>query len=79
MAASCCTCIAWGIVPPHVSVVVLAPWAHTVRTGPMHQSEPDLSCEAETCCARRRLVVRGGDFSCDAETSSGELVVDAAN
>jgi hypothetical protein len=44
----------------------------------------DLSCEAETCCARRRLVVRGGDFSCDADTSSGdpssgELVFDAAN
>jgi hypothetical protein len=37
-----------------------------------------------TCRARRRLVVRGGDLSCEAETcrggpSSGELVGDAAN
>jgi hypothetical protein len=48
-----------------------APW-------PTYQSEP------EGGRARRRLVVRGGDFSCEAETcrgdpSCGELVGDAAN
>jgi hypothetical protein len=66
MAASCCTCMTWGIVPPHASVVVLAlcVWAHVP--------------------AGDGLVVRGGDFSCEAETcrggpSSGELVGDAAN
>jgi hypothetical protein len=65
-AASCCTCMVWRFVPPHASVVVLVPCvrAHTpVGAG---------------------LVVRGGDLSCEAETcredsSSGELVGDAAN
>jgi hypothetical protein len=40
-----------------------------------------LSCEAETSRARRRLLVRGGDLSCEAETgsSSGKLVGGAAN
>jgi hypothetical protein len=50
--------------PPHASVVVLAPWARAVRPRPTHQSEPDLTCESETC--------RG-------DPSSGELVGDAAN
>jgi hypothetical protein len=31
--------------------------ARTVRPGPMDQSEPDLSCEAETSRVRWRLVV----------------------
>jgi hypothetical protein len=31
--------------------------------GPTRQLEPGLSCEAETCRVRRRLVVRGGDLS----------------
>jgi hypothetical protein len=46
MAASCCTCMAWRIIPPRASVAVLAPCvlAH-VPVG------------AETCRARRRLVV----------------------
>jgi hypothetical protein len=84
MAASCCTCMAWAIVPPHASGVVLAPWACVVRPGPTHLSEPDLSCEAETSRVMRRLLVRGGDLSCEAETSRGdpssaELVGDAAN
>jgi hypothetical protein len=53
-------------------------------SGPTRQSEPDLSCEVETSRARRRLLVRGGDFSCEEETccgdpSSGELVGDVAN
>jgi hypothetical protein len=50
----------------HVSLVagVLAPWACVVRPGLMHQSEPDLSCEAETC---------------HGDPSSGELVGDAGN
>jgi hypothetical protein len=45
---------------------------------PMHQSEPGRPR------ARQRLVVRGGDFSCEAVTSRGnpscrELIGDAAN
>jgi hypothetical protein len=59
MAASCCTCMAWGIVPPCVSVVVLAPRAMAyVLVG-----AGGWSCEAETCCVRRRLLVQGGDLS----------------
>jgi hypothetical protein len=45
MAASCCTCMTWGIVPPHASVVVLAPraMAHVpIGAG-------GWSCKAETC------------------------------
>jgi hypothetical protein len=59
MAASCCTYMMWRFVPPHVSVVVLTPciWAHTpVGTGLLVRGG-DLSCEAETCRAKRRLVV----------------------
>jgi hypothetical protein len=56
---------AWcGNRSPNASVVVLAPWACAVRPGPTHQSEPDLSCEAETSRW---------------DPSSGELVGDAAN
>jgi hypothetical protein len=62
MAASYCTCMAWGIIPPRASMVVLAPWACAVRLGPTHQLGPDLSCEEETS--------RG-------DPSSGELVGDA--
>jgi hypothetical protein len=71
MAASCCICMARGIIPPHVSVVVLAPLACAACHGP--------------CTSRsRREVVRGRDFSCEVETSRGdpscrELVGDAAN
>jgi hypothetical protein len=36
--------------------------ARVVRLGPHTSRGLDLSCEAETCRARRRLVVRGGDF-----------------
>jgi hypothetical protein len=65
-AASCCTCMAWRLVPPHASVAVLVP---CVRA---HAPFGD------------GLVVRGGDFSCEVETSregssSGKLVGDAAN
>jgi hypothetical protein len=34
---------------------------------PTPQSESS-SCEAETCRARRRLIVRGGDLPCETET-----------
>jgi hypothetical protein len=46
MAASCCTCMAWGIVPPCASVVVLVlcVWVHM-------PAGPDFSCEAGTCRA----------------------------
>jgi hypothetical protein len=66
MAASCCTYMTWGIVPPHASGAVLAlrVWAHMpVRVGLLVRGR-DLSSEAETCRARRRFVVRGGDLSC---------------
>jgi hypothetical protein len=86
MAASCCTCTTWGIVPPRASVValVLCVWAHVPVGAGLLVRGGDLSCEAETCHTRRRLVVRGGDLSCEAETCrggpfSGELVGDAAN
>jgi hypothetical protein len=36
-----------------------------------------LSCEAETCRASQRLVVRGEDLSCEG-SSSGKLVRDVA-
>jgi hypothetical protein len=91
MATKCCTCMAWGIAPPHTSVVVLTAWACDVCHGPRSSRSRgevmrggDLSCEAETCRARRRLVMRGGDFSCEAETCHGdpfcrETVGDVAN
>jgi hypothetical protein len=71
MAASCCTCIAWGTISPHASVVVLMPWARVVCPGPRTSRS-------------RGEVVRGGDFSCEAETCCGdpscrELVGDAVN
>jgi hypothetical protein len=71
MAASYCTCMAWGIVPLHVSVGVFAPQARVVCPGPRTSRS-------------RGKVVRGGDFSCEAETSRGdpscrELVGDAAS
>jgi hypothetical protein len=88
MAASCCTCMAWGIVPPHASVVVLTPcvMAHVlVRAGGWSCEAENgrarrrlvvrggfLSCEAETCRARWRLVLRGRDLSCEAETCRGD-------
>jgi hypothetical protein len=44
----------------------------------------DFSCEAKTCCVRRRLLVRGEELSGEAKTcrgdpSSGELVGNVAN
>jgi hypothetical protein len=64
MAASSCICMEWRIVPPCVSVVVLASWACAVCHGPCTSRSwgevergGDFSCEAETCRARQRLVV----------------------
>jgi hypothetical protein len=51
MAAICCISMAWGIVPPCVSMVELTPWAPAVCHGP-HISR------GRTCRARRRLVMR---------------------
>jgi hypothetical protein len=65
MAASCCTSMASGTIPPCASVVVLVPciWAHApVRAGFVVRGG-DFSCEAETSRARRRLLMRGGDLS----------------
>jgi hypothetical protein len=59
VAASCCTCTMWGIVPPCASVVVLAlyVWAHVPMGAGLLVRDGDLSCEAETSRARRRLVM----------------------
>jgi hypothetical protein len=59
MVANCCTCTAWGIVPPRASAVALAlrVWDHVpVKAGLVVRGE-DLSCEAGTSHARRRHVV----------------------
>jgi hypothetical protein len=45
MAASCCTCMTWEIVPPRASVVVLAP--HAMAHVPVGAG--GWLCEAETC------------------------------
>jgi hypothetical protein len=64
MAASCCTCMTWGIIPPCASMVVLALCvrAHVLAGAGLLVRGGDLSCEAEICRARQRLVV-------EAETS----------
>jgi hypothetical protein len=72
-AVSCCSRMTWRFAPLHMSVTMLVPCvrAHApVGTGLLVRGG-DLSCEAETCRARRRLVVGG--------SSSGKLVGDAAN
>jgi hypothetical protein len=69
MATSCCICMAWGIVPPRVSMVVLVPWARAAWKGPHTSRSRGRSCEAETSRARRILLVQGGDLSYEAETS----------
>jgi hypothetical protein len=53
MTASWCVCKARGIVPPRVSVVVLAPRARPACHGQHTSRSRGRSCEAETCCARR--------------------------
>jgi hypothetical protein len=80
MDASCCTCMAWGIAPPHASVAMLALCAMAHASA----GARGRSSEVETFRARRRLVVGGGDLSCEAETCRGdpsyrELVGDATN
>jgi hypothetical protein len=64
MTASWCVCMAQGIVPPRVSVVVLAPRARAACHGPRtSRSRGEVvrgsgwSCEAETSRARQRLLV----------------------
>jgi hypothetical protein len=54
--------MARGIIPPHASVVVLAPWARAACHGPRTSRS-------------RGDVVRGGDLSCEAETSWGVPLV----
>jgi hypothetical protein len=51
--------------------------ARVVHPGPHTSRNLDLLCEAETCRARWKLVVQGGDLSCEG-SSSGKLVGDAA-
>jgi hypothetical protein len=63
-AANCCTCMTWRFVSPRASVAKLEPcvWVHTPVGTDLVVRGGDLSCEAKTCHARKRLVVRGGDF-----------------
>jgi hypothetical protein len=65
MTASWCICMARGVVPPCVSVKVLAPRACTACYGPRTSRS-------------RGEVVRGEDLSYE-DPSCGELVEDAAN
>jgi hypothetical protein len=58
MAASCCTCTTWGIVPSLASVVVLALCSRVARHGPRTSRS-------------RRVIVRAGDLLCEAETCHG--------
>jgi hypothetical protein len=71
--------MARGIVPPRASVVLLVPRARATCHGPRTSQN-----WGETCLVRWRLVMRGGDLSCEVETCRGdpscrELVGDAAN
>jgi hypothetical protein len=66
MAASCCTRMTWGIIPPNALVVELALCfrAHVPAGAGLLVRGGDLSCEVETCRA---------------DPSSEELVGDVAN
>jgi hypothetical protein len=68
MTASWCICMTRGIIPPRVLVVVLAP--RVMAHSPVGVGKS--SCEEEPSHARRRLVVRGADLSCEAETCRGD-------
>jgi hypothetical protein len=62
MAASCCPCMTWRFVLPHASVAMLVSciWAHiSVRARLVVRGRDFLWL---------RLVVRGGDLSCEVET-----------
>jgi hypothetical protein len=63
MTASWCICMARGIVPPRISVVALAPWARDACHGPRTIRSRAEVVRGETCRARWRLVMRGGDLS----------------
>jgi hypothetical protein len=77
MTASWCICMARGIVPPHILVVALAPWACDACHGPRTNRSRVEVMRGETCRARWRLVVRSGTGHGD--PSCGELFGDAAN
>jgi hypothetical protein len=59
MAANCCFRVMWRFAPPHASVasLELCARAHTLVGAGLVVRRVDLSCEAETCRARRKLVV----------------------
>jgi hypothetical protein len=61
MAASCCFRVTWRFTPPHASVASLESCAraHALVGAGLVVRGGDLSCKAETCRVRRRLVVRG--------------------
>jgi hypothetical protein len=58
MAASCCPRMTWRFASPHALVASPEPcvWAHVLVGAGLVAQGGDLSCEAETCRARRRLV-----------------------
>jgi hypothetical protein len=58
MAASCRPRTTWRFASPHALVVSPEPcvWAHALVGAGLVVRGGDLSCEAETCRARRRLV-----------------------
>jgi hypothetical protein len=67
MTASWCICMVGGIVPPRVTVEALMPQARAACHGSC-TSQSRYSSREETCHARRRLIVQGGDLSREAET-----------
>jgi hypothetical protein len=59
MAASYFSRVTWRFTPPRVSAVMPEPcvWTYTLVGAGLVVRGGDFSCEAKTCCARRRLVV----------------------
>jgi hypothetical protein len=56
--------MARGIISPRIMVEAFVPQARATCHGTrLSRSRGGSSCEAETCCASPRLVVRGGDLS----------------
>jgi hypothetical protein len=65
MATSCRPRMTWRFTSSHALVALPEPcvWAHTLVGVELVLQGGDLSCKVETCRARRRLVVRGGDLA----------------
>jgi hypothetical protein len=63
MTASCCSHVTWRFTLLYASVAMLTRRvrAHALVGAELVVRGGDLSCKAETCRARRRLIVLGGD------------------